>query len=232
MQQLQRLKRMASGFIASVMPIYWKELHELSYWKRQKKTEGRLANDHYAYFFTTHFGLDPSFYSGKFVLDIGCGPRGSLEWADMASRRIGVDPLAMEYLKLGANNHRMEYIASPSETIPLSDGECDIVSSFNSLDHVESVEKTIREIKRITRPCGVFLLLVEVNHPPTACEPHQLTQSSLIRMLEPEFKCDRFDMYRSSPDGIYDSIHANAKFPDHAQVNETAYMSAMFRKMV
>ena len=29
--------------------------------------------------------------SGMRVLDVGCGPRGSLEWATMAARRVGID---------------------------------------------------------------------------------------------------------------------------------------------
>ena len=30
--------------------------------------------------------------------DIGCGPRGSLEWATMAAERVGLDPPVNKYL--------------------------------------------------------------------------------------------------------------------------------------
>src|SRR5690554_1767232 len=103
----------------------------------------------------------------------------------MARRRIGLDPLADDYLRLGADDHAMEYISAPSEDVPLEDASCDSVFSFNSLDHVEDVERMIGEIKRITRPGGRFLLLVEVNHPPTACEPHELGVRPLLTMLAP-----------------------------------------------
>jgi len=56
------------------------------------------------------------------ALDIGCGPRGSLEWADMTKERYGLDPLANEYLKLGADKHKMKYVASGAEKIPFEDG--------------------------------------------------------------------------------------------------------------
>ncbi len=136
-----------------------KRFNELIYWSQRKKAETVLSNRHYKYFYTTHFGLDETYYKNKIILDVGCGPRGSLEWASMAMRRIGLDPLADEYLKLGADQHKMEYICSPSENIPVNNAECDAVFSFNSLDHVENVEKTLDEIKRITRPAEFFCSL-------------------------------------------------------------------------
>ena len=39
-----------------------------------------------------YFNLDKSFYKNKRILDVGCGPRGSLEWDDMALERVGLDP--------------------------------------------------------------------------------------------------------------------------------------------
>jgi glycosyltransferase involved in cell wall biosynthesis len=44
---------------------------------------------------------------------------GYSQWASMASRRIGLDPLGKEHLRLRANQHKMEYIDSPSKNIPL-----------------------------------------------------------------------------------------------------------------
>ena len=142
------MKHLANYLISLIVwrffPTCWKEFNELNYWKKRKKEEGILSNNHFEYFYTTHFELDRCYYENKVILDIGCGPRGSLEWATMASRPIGLDPLANEYLCLGARQHRMEYVDAPSENIPLNDAECDAVFSFNSLDHVRS--------KTLTRP--------------------------------------------------------------------------------
>ena len=71
-----------------------KARQELAFWDTRLRQQGTLANDHFEYFFTTHFGLSREFYRNKSILDIGCGPRGSLEWADGAGRRVGLDPLA------------------------------------------------------------------------------------------------------------------------------------------
>jgi len=209
-------------------PIRWKRYNELSYWKGRKNAECLLSNDHYKHFYTTHFELDESFYKDKVILDIGCGPRGSLEWASMASRRIGLDPLANEYLKLGANQHEMEYICAASEKIPMIDAECDVVFSYNSLDHVENVDQTLREIKRVTCPEGLFLLLVEVNHPPTECEPNELAPKELIEYLKPEFICEGLSVYKAKGTGMYTSILADEKISNPEDTEELGYMSARF----
>lgn len=225
-----QMKRLLSRIAARIAPVSWKEFHELSYWKKKAKVEGDLSNSHYKYFYTTHFGLEDSYYNNKFILDIGCGPRGSLEWASMASRCVGLDPLAREYLQLGARHHAMEYIDSPSERIPLRNAECDVVCSFNSLDHVQNVEQTLSEIKRVIRPNGLFLLLVEVNHPPTACEPHHLSQKKLEELLRPEFVCEALQFYKPVADGIYDSIRANVAMPLSERETGVGYLSARFRR--
>ena len=100
--------------LTRLIPTKWKEFNELLYWKSQNFNEGVLKNDHYEYFYTTHFGINKSFYDRKIIMDVGCGPRGSLEWAKNSKRKIGLDPLANDYLKLGVDKHSMEYISSPS----------------------------------------------------------------------------------------------------------------------
>jgi ubiquinone/menaquinone biosynthesis C-methylase UbiE len=234
MPQLRRITNRLNCLIARIasrfFPAWWKQHCELRFWEDWQKAKGHFSNAHYEYFYTAHFGLDASYYEGKVILDIGCGPMGSLEWASIASRRIGLDPLAQEYLKLRAERHQMEYIAAYAEDIPLGDGTCDAVCSFNSLDHVEDVRKTISEIKRITRREGIFLLIVGVNHPPTSCEPHDLTPGFLIDSLRPEFVCESLQLYQSIAAGVYESLKAGVRLPYPEDTDEQAYLSAMFRR--
>lgn len=119
---------MATGF--SLLSI--KEFCELSYWKLKKLQNRKLDNSHYRHFYTTYFSLSEELYENKTILDIGCGPRGSLEWADMAKKRIGVDPLADKYLKMEAKNHVKAYV----ENLPFPVNYFDAICSFNSLDHI------------------------------------------------------------------------------------------------
>ena len=161
----------------SVMPSAarsgFKRYHELRYWRgvtrpiRHDRSKLEHERSHYEQFFTTFFGLAKADYAGKRLLDIGCGPCGSLEWASEATERVGLDPLAEDYKKLVGDTHKMTYSAAPSEAIPYPDGHFDSVSTFNSLDHVDDVEATIAEIKRVTAPSGRVLLIVEIGHLPT-----------------------------------------------------------------
>ena len=148
-----------------------KRAEEFRYWNERKAAEGTLHNGWYQYFYTEHFGLNLGDYAGIRVLDIGCGPRGSLDWARDAAERVGLDPLADDYRRLRPDGYLMEMVASGSEDIPYADGHFDIVCSFNSLDHVDDLDETVAEIKRVARPGGLFLLLTDVNHKATECSP-------------------------------------------------------------
>ena len=116
------------------------------------------------------------------MLDLGCGPRGSLSWMVQARRRVGLDPLADDYRALGTDAHPMEYVAGVAEHMPFDDASFDVVTTFNSLDHVDDLDRTIAEIKRVLRPEGHLVVAVEVGHDPTWSEPQTVTWEV----------CDRF----------------------------------------
>lgn len=155
-------------------PAPTKDDAELGYWTQRVAIEGVLGNAHYAHVFTTQFGLAPSFFDGKRVLDVGCGPRGSLEWCDGAALRVGLDPLVDRYRELGIDAHAMTYVQARAERMPFADGAFDVVASLNSLDHVDDVERALAEITRVAAPGATWLLTVECGHEPTATEPHSL----------------------------------------------------------
>ena len=202
---------------------------ELEYWQAQKAAEGTLGNEHYRALFTGLFGLDAAFYSGKAVLDIGCGPRGSLEWADEASRRVGLDPLADDYRELGTDAHAMEYVAASSEAMPFRDAEFDIVTSINSLDHVDDLSMTAAEIKRVTRPGGYLVLAVEVGHDPTWTEPQSLSWD-VCGVFAPEFEIVSSGEYERDEGWMFDAALRRQHF-DHADTTtRSGVLTAVLRK--
>jgi len=208
-----------------------KARHALNYWKIQKAKEGILQNDHYEYFYTNHFDLNRTFYKGKKILDIGCGARGSLEWADTSAERVGLDPLAYEYSKLGANNHKMRYVSAYSENIPFADEYFDVVVSFNSLDHVNNLDQTIKEIKRVLAPEGIFLLITELHEVRTIREP-MVFSWDIIEKLTPELKVLDEKHYEKDINGIYESIRSAIPY-DHANtLQRYGILSAKFIKSV
>lgn len=206
----------------------FKEFVEISYWKFKKFKEGKLSNSHYKEFYTSYFSLDDTFYNDKTILDIGCGPRGSLEWADMAKKRIGLDPLVDKYLKLGVKNHKMTYVKAYSENLPFVDNYFDVICSFNSLDHVEDVKKTTQEISRTLKSGGLFLLIVDIHNYPTPTEPQSLKWDFLDTNFK-NFEILMEERLKSSKQGrIY--TNARNKIPIDKKNAVTGLLVAKLRK--
>lgn len=203
---------------------------EIQYWRKVKKDSNEpLSHRHYEHFYTTHFYLAKSFYKDKRILDIGCGPRGSLEGADNARQRVGLDPLAKSYMEFGIESHKMLYVASGAENMPFPDEYFDIVTSFNSLDHVDNIDNTIEEIIRVVKPGGLFLLLTDVNHKPTPAEPICFSWDILHKFL-PQMKILEKTHYEKSQNGIYKSITAGIAY-DHSNTQQRyGVLSAKMQK--
>jgi len=215
--------------------IAQKAAAELAFWRSRLALQGLLTNDHYAYFYTSHFGWDQTFYRGKRILDIGCGPRGSLEWATEAGMRLGADPLAGAYRQLGTKRHAMYYVGCGAEHLPFPAAAFDVVCAFNSLDHVDDLARAISEIKRVLAPGGTFLLISETHRRPTLLEPSAYSWDIVTR-FQPELTLveQRQVAYTIfSPEGfgdIYQSLRRGTPF-DHKDASErSGILSARFCK--
>lgn len=227
---LRKLGKHLRHVRAYLFPLANKRRSEFSFWKRKQREEGALLEGSYGWLYTTYFGLTPDFYAGKGVLDIGCGPRGSLEWAHMARERVGVDPLAEKYRKLGTDAHAMRYVKAGAESIPFPDEHFDVVAAFNSLDHVEDADRAIAEIKRLTKPGALFLLIVEVNHAPTNTEPLTLPWS-IVDQFRDCFEVMDQRVYEVGDHHLYKQIRRGVLYDHSDPSDRPALMTAKFRKM-
>jgi SAM-dependent methyltransferase len=210
-----------------LMPVRFKAWNELSFWKGVKSRRG-LRPDGYAERFTRPFDIGTDFFAGKRILDIGCGPRGSLEWADEAAERVGLDPLADEYLNLGASRHKMQYVAAPAEKIPFDDDRFDVVASINSLDHVTDVKAAVAEIKRVAKPGAYLLLVTDVNHGPRVCEPQQFSWD-IVDAFAPEFEVVR-ERRLERVEGVAVSVLCGRDFDRSKGDDRAGVLCVMFRK--
>jgi SAM-dependent methyltransferase len=186
--------------------------------KAYAKRSGKPSNFWYEKHFTKLFKLDKSFYNDKRLLDIGCGPLGSLEWADNAKTRIGLDPLANEYMNIGASKLKMTFVLSSGEKIPFPDSYFDVVSSFNSIDHVDDLEKVVSEIKRVCKPGGTFLLITDLHEKETVNEPQCISWDFPKRFAD-VFVIDLcFELEKCVPTNMYLSVEREVPF-DHVNSN-------------
>lgn len=201
-----------------------KHREEMNYWKYQYETN-HFNNSWYSYFFTKNFNIDEQEYHNKKILDIGCGPQGSLEWISEKAQCFGLDPLANEYYHhFDCKYHKMNYVKAHSENIPFPDNYFDYVFSMNSLDHVDNVEKTLKEIVRVLTPKATFLLIVEVNHEERPCEPHNISHKYITQIEG--LNLVTYNLYGSNPNNGLLSVQQKLPVTD-----EPRWFSGRFEKI-
>lgn len=103
----------------------------------------------------------------ELVVDLGCGTGNSTRsWSSCADKVIGIDPsenmirMALRRTKNKNVNYRIAY--GHQTTLP--DGVASLVTASSSIHWMEP-ETTLREIKRILRPYGLFAFWGP-SHPP------------------------------------------------------------------
>lgn len=104
-------------------------------------------------------------YSGKKVLEIGCGMGCMImNWAQHGANVTAVDlnPVAIEYTKKRFSTYNLngDIQEADAENLPFSDNTFDYIYSWGVLHHTPGTEKAINEIYRVLKPggsCGVML---------------------------------------------------------------------------
>jgi 2-polyprenyl-6-hydroxyphenyl methylase/3-demethylubiquinone-9 3-methyltransferase len=109
-----------------------------------------------------HFSPIVGDWSGKTVLDLGCGGGFMSEaMAREGANVIGVDPSApaIEAARLHAQAEGLaiEYRVGSGERVPLEDESVDCVVCVDVLEHVESLDAVLDEVARVLKPGGLFL---------------------------------------------------------------------------
>lgn len=205
----------------AIRPIYYRVVDkyksELGFWRsRHKANNGTFENKHYNKLMTKMAEeSDSRFLKGKVVADFGCGPRGSLVWADTALLRIGIDVLADRYANEFKNDiisHGMIYLKSTENVIPLPSNFVDVMFTLNALDHVDNFSVMCEEIIRVIKPGGLFVGSFNLEEPPTACEPQQLNEEIIRTNLLNKLKVQSYRVTNKKPQGsIYDPFFTEEK---------------------
>lgn len=123
--------------------------------------------------------LPPSAFSGRRVLDVGCGPWPNLLVFDNCER-YGIDPLMDEYRAMGwpldewTEQTGYQYVCAPAEAMPFEDGFFTGIISLNAIDHVDDFAHVASEIRRVLVRDGLFCMHVHY-HEPRLTEPITIT---------------------------------------------------------
>lgn len=97
------------------------------------------------------------------ALDLGCGTGGWTRWLDRAwTRPVGVD---ISKGMLAAADPVHPYVLTDVTSLPFRDGTFDFALSVTVLLHLphEAQTRAMREVERVLKPGGVFVILEMVN---------------------------------------------------------------------
>ncbi|MDQ6716229.1 MAG: class I SAM-dependent methyltransferase [Actinomycetota bacterium] len=93
------------------------------------------------------------------ALDVGAAGGGNTR----VLRDLGWRPVALEYGVEGAevaHERGLQTLRADATRIPLADGSLDLVVAFDILEHIEDDELAVREVRRLLRPDGTYLIAV------------------------------------------------------------------------
>lgn len=137
---------------------------------------------------------------GKSVLDIASGSGyGSYLMAKHAKSVKGVD-ISKEAINYASNKYsckNLQFIVGNASTIPFEDNKFDIVTSFETLEHIdEDQAKFISEIKRVLKPGGLLIISTpndKVVPPGNHYHVHELNLQQFSKLVSKYFK--KVDVY-------------------------------------
>ncbi len=124
--------------------------------------------------FYLDFCTEEEMFSGKTVLDIGCGAAGkSLYYASRGAKEvIGVEILEKYEAEATAlanelgMGEKFRFVCADAATLPFSDGSIDTIIMNDAMEHVANPEAVIDECLRVLCKGGrLFVNFPPINHP-------------------------------------------------------------------
>ena len=119
----------------------------------------------------------------KIVLDIACGTGyGTQILAERAAKVYGID-VSQEAVEYAAKNYpRKNIIYKQGDAVktPLPDSSVDVVISLETIEHIPAPEPFVKEVKRVLKPGGVFVV--------STPNDDEFTEGNIYHVHEFDFK--------------------------------------------
>ena len=107
------------------------------------------------------YSLALTFAAGKTVLDLASGEGYGAELlAQVAASVIGVDVSAEAIIHAQSRyaNDRLHFLQAAIHNVPLQDKRFDLITCFETIEHVHEQEKALGELARLLKDDGILLI--------------------------------------------------------------------------
>jgi len=109
----------------------------------------------------------------KNILDFGCGYGGrTVRYKELGAKSVvGIEVLpemVEEGRAFATHKHQsVSFLQAVGEAIPIADDSVDLICCYDVLEHVEDVDRCLRECYRLLRPKGTLFAVFPPFHHPT-----------------------------------------------------------------
>jgi 2-polyprenyl-3-methyl-5-hydroxy-6-metoxy-1,4-benzoquinol methylase/glycosyltransferase involved in cell wall biosynthesis len=107
------------------------------------------------------YALSLECVAGKAVLDVASGEGyGAALLATVARSVIGVDfdAESIAHARSCYNSPQLQFLVGSCDSIPLSTGSFDVITSFETIEHHDKHEEMLGELKRLLKPDGILII--------------------------------------------------------------------------
>jgi SAM-dependent methyltransferase len=118
------------------------------------------------------------------ILDAGCGSGRMLDELRLRGHVCGIDANADAVTATRARGHVARRCAI--EHMPFADGSFDLVTCLDVIEHTPDDRRTLRELRRVTRPGGI--LVVTVPAYPALWSAHDIVNGHYRRYRVPDLR--------------------------------------------
>ncbi len=149
-----------------------------------------------------------AYFEGKVVLDVACGTGFGCDMICRARAKlvVGVD-INLEGLRTGFkhfNSGSVKFVRADGIALPFRDGSFDVVTSFETIEHVADYLTLLREIRRVLKHGGRIILstpnaLITSRFPPNPFHVREFQARELHDLLLEFFRCVELRGQRASP---------------------------------
>lgn len=137
------------------------------------------------------YTLAASFAENARILDIACGTGyGSALLADLGAKRVmglDIDQACIDYASRYHARSNTNYAVADAATTKQENESCDLITSFETIEHTSDPSAVITEFARVLKPGGVLVISTPNDLGLTDFHEHSLTSEQFTEIVASRF---------------------------------------------